>query len=107
MSRPLGGHAASSGLLSVPLLRTSIWSRLREQALESVVAKDFPNFRKLSAGIQLMAAAKGGSWLCPKVEFFVQGEDIFFSLEPNREKAIWMLLLGPGTSLFQYPELPQ
>lgn len=44
------------------------------QALESLVRIDSQDFRKLSAGAQVMVA-RGGSWLCPKVEFLVPAED--------------------------------
>lgn len=44
------------------------------QALDSFVRIDYQDFRKLSSGAQVMAA-RGGSWLCPKVEFLVPGED--------------------------------
>lgn len=74
--------------------------------LGSVVSKDSQDLRKLSAGAQLMAAARGGSWLCPKVEFQVQGEDVYsFSLEPRREKAVWMLLIPARCSCFLVPRL--
>lgn len=45
--------------------------------LGSVISRDSQDFRKLSAGVQLMAAAGGGSWLCPEVAFRVRGNYIF------------------------------
>lgn len=45
--------------------------------LGSVISRDSQDSRKLSAGAQLMAAAGGGSWLCPEVEFHVRGNYIF------------------------------
>lgn len=44
-------------------------SVLTAQATGPAVSKDAHDFRKLSAGVQLMAAGGRGSWLCPEADF--------------------------------------
>ena len=72
-----GGHVASTvGNGSCPLALVPRTSTLIAQTLGCFARIDSQNFRKQAAGAQV-TAARGGSWLRPKVQFLVQGDDGF------------------------------
>lgn len=68
--------ASTVGNGSFPLALVPRTSTLIAQTLGCFVRIDSQNFRKQAAGAQV-TAARGGSWLRPKVQFLVQGDDGF------------------------------